>query len=190
MEWEAGRPLSTHVGVCVPCRRCTVCLENRAELWGLRMAVETVLSHRTWLSTFTLRPDCQYEALAVGLKKLGLAGVETTPEQELKARHVGIASLFVTPYWKRVRKQSGHTLRICQVMELTEAGLPHYHALVHEPDEFNTVTKRILQEQWHAGFCDHKLVENPKGAASYVAKYLTKAVKVGRVRASLRYGRV
>jgi hypothetical protein len=107
-------------------------------------------------------------------------------------------------YIKRVRKQCGSKLRYVAVLEKTKAGNPHYHMLVHEIDQNNTVTKAVLREQWASrhGFVDAVLVKDRSGtvagrmtggtaavaAARYVAKYLAKS-SLSRVRASKDYGR-
>lgn len=194
VEWAPGMSVSSMVGMTVPCRRCPPCLARRGCFWQMRMAMETLRSERTWMSTYTLSERNQYAALCAatsGTLKGGVVYDVSTPESELAARHRAIGELYITPYWKRVRKECGNSIRFVMVSELTKRGQLHYHALVHEPDSFNTVRKAVLKDQWDSrvGHSHHKLVNDPKKAAGYVAKYLTK-VSVHRVRCSLHYGRV
>lgn len=70
-------------------------------------------------------------------------------------------------------------------------GLPHFHLLIHEPDEAFPVRKDMMQSQWRLGFAHFKLVPNARDDgykfANYVTKYLTKSI-LCRARASLKYG--
>lgn len=70
-------------------------------------------------------------------------------------------------------------------------GLPHFHFLIHEPDQDRPVRKSVLKAKWALGFTDFVLVPSPDEGgnkfANYVTKYLTKSI-LCRARASLRYG--
>lgn len=70
-------------------------------------------------------------------------------------------------------------------------GLPHFHFLLHEPDENRPIRHSVLSAKWTMGHTDFKLIPSPgEGGnkfANYVTKYLTKSI-LCRARASLRYG--
>jgi hypothetical protein len=92
----------------------------------------------------------------------------------------------VTRWLKRVRKQSGASLRYLLVVEPHQDGFPHFHMLVHEAS--TQVSKRILEGQWNYGFSKWKLV--PPGEmrhVAYVCKYVAKSAQA-RIRASRQYG--
>jgi hypothetical protein len=108
------------------------------------------------------------------------------PAEQFSLRHTEI-SRELTKYLKRVRKESGAKFRFLLVAEAHKSGLPHYHLLLHEHDQFRPVRKSVLEAQWKAyGFSKWRLIEDER-AARYVCKYLSKDA-IARVRASIRYG--
>ena len=89
-------------------------------------------------------------------------------------------------YWKRLRK-AGHSFKYFVVVEphpgrgahRAHKGLPHLHWLLHEQGD--PIRKRELQAKWPFGFSKvvivggrSKRAADPKKAAAYVAKYLSK----------------
>jgi len=172
----------------VRCRKCRTCLAARSRLWSNRARREIEQSARTWFGTLTLRPEEHYLALAEVSRELGRRGTvidRLSPQEQFKERHRVIGK-SITKYLKRVRKESEAAIRYIIVAEAHKSGLPHYHALVHEPRMHSRVTERQLRKQWIHGFSKWELVEDGR-AARYVCKYLSKAAEA-RVRASQRYG--
>jgi hypothetical protein len=93
-----------------------------------------------------------------------------------------------TLWVKRVRKSVG-ALRYLVVAEAHADGFPHLHALVHEVDR--AIRWRDLVPEWRMGFMHARLVRDADAAASYVTKYVTKALYFKyRIRASQHYGRI
>ena len=183
-KWEPGDNGPMRVALWVPCRACQACLKSRARLWAARAEREIRVSARTWMCTYTLRPEEHYKALCAG-------SLRYPYEDEFIARH-NIISQEMTKYLKRVRKESGAKLRYILVCEAHKSGLPHYHALMHEPDPNRPVLKETLRDQWHVGFSRFKLVnqetrESIVKSGRYVSKYLSKSIRA-RVRASNAYG--
>lgn len=173
----------------VRCRRCDNCYRARRLHWTYRAGIEFALAPRTWLLTFTLKPEehllLQYKADLKYRRSTGnsLLGVPTPEQFPFLA---GEGFLLITKFFKRLRKNTKAPLRYMVTAEAHKSGLPHYHALVHETDK--AITKREFQENWQHGFSNAKLVLEPK-ACAYVAKYINKA-NAGRVRASLAYGKL
>lgn len=169
------------------CRKCANCLRHRARLWAARMAAETSAAHRTWFGTLTLRPEEQFLAAARAQKASGLGPAEwaALSRAERFQAHVAECQREITLWLKRVRKESGASVRYCLVSEPHKSGLPHFHVLVHEVGQA-VIRHRTLQGQWRLGFSSFKLADAK--SAAYVAKYLTKAASA-RVRASRRYGK-
>lgn len=168
------------------CRRCAQCLRERASRWTARARFELACARRSWLGTLTLSPSWQSHfgnlaALEVR-RKTGERFDDLPDEQQLIWRH-RLIQREVTLALKRLRA-SGASVRYLLVLEAHKSGLPHYHILLHEVSE--PVRKRTLEAFWRFGFCQWRLVDDPK-AARYVAKYLSKDA-AARVRASLRYG--
>lgn len=175
----------------IRCRKCAWCLAVRAALWRRRATSETMASVRSWMCTFTLSPDehCRVGWECVKADSRNGDVFERRPEDEQFRLRCAVIGRYFTRYWKRVRKESGAPLRYLLIAERhTEklAGLPHYHALVHERDALRPVRKRVLKSQWPYGFTDVKLVEDVE-QATYPCKYLSKEMAT-RVRASLHYG--
>ena len=170
------------------CRKCEPCLRARAAMWRIRAQDEIQRSVRTWFGTLTLSPDQHYVALcraSRSLRKRGQRFEELSPAAQFAARCNAIAP-EITKYLKRLRFESGASLRYILVAERHKSGLPHFHALVHECDPAAPVRKRVLKDQWKLGFSDWRLAE--PAAAGYVAKYLSKSAEA-RVRASQQYGK-
>lgn len=186
VEWEPGKAGPLSVGLWCPCRACGPCLKSRRNLWTMRSATEIRSSPRTWMCTYTLRPEEHYRALCAGSLRY-----PDEPDSFI-VRHRIISQEF-TRYFKRVRWESGAKLQYILVCEAHQSGLPHYHALVHEVTEFQPVRKEILRAQWTLGFSRFKLVEveskSIRKSARYAAKYLAKDTRA-RVRASRGYGNI
>ena len=174
----------------VRCRQCRQCLEARAHHWRMRAKSEWLAAHRTWFGTLTLSPD---RHVAVGAQAALWAGQNIegkdfnllSEAERFGARH-RVISKEITDYVKRLRKNSGASLRLMCVVEAHKSGLPHYHMLVHEVSPADVIRKRVLQRAWRWGFSSWKLVDDYR-AAGYVTKYLAKS-SLARVRASVDYG--
>lgn len=149
---------------------------------------ETNISPRTWFGTVTLSYG-SHELIAnrvrVRLRDNGI-DFESLPEDEQFSERVAEIGKELTKFFKRVRKNSGATMRYMLVSEKHKSGLPHFHMLVHECKEVQ-ITKRELHAAWTLGFTTWKLVKD-KNAASYVTKYISKASD-NKIRASLGYGK-
>jgi len=183
------------------CRRCVACLRMRRRLWTARACQEMRESSRTWLLTFTLRPEEQYRMLL----RSGVRGAGPTEEFDGRQRE---CSKEITKYLKRVRESAG-SFRYLVVCEAHKSGLPHYHGFIHERDK--AVPWECLSGHWHLGWIEAVLVKDGPlykevyyedgkrrwrwsaepgvqgKVARYAAKYLAKSV-LARVRASQRYG--
>lgn len=184
---ERGNPAPLRVIMQTRCRKCPPCLRARRTLWTARARRECEVAYRTWFGTLTLRPERQFEALTRARQSVARSGQDfdgLSPELQFAARTVEVGR-WLTLFLKRVRKQSGASLRYVAVYEPHESGAPHVHLLVHEADTVGT-SERMLRLQWKDGFSKWKLVTDRR-QASYVTKYLTKTAAV-RVRASSHYG--
>lgn len=171
----------------VECRRCPACLRKKAWQWRVRMMRELAVAPRTWFVTLTISPD-EHARLGAIASKTVPGFFDLDPEGQFPHRHA-LISKEITKFFKRLRKKGGK-FRYCIVAEAHKdklAGLPHYHALIHE-SVLSSVPKRLLQDEWKLGFSSAKLVDdNIVPTARYVAKYISKAM-LARVRASVRYG--
>lgn len=174
----------------VRCRKCRNCLRYRKSVWTARAIEEYRMAVRTWLGTFTLRPEEHDMVLNLCRKESSDRNEDfdvLTSELQFVRRHMKI-SKWLTLYLKRVRKNSGAKLRYLLVCEAHKSGLPHYHALIHETELERPVTKRCLELCWPHGFTNfHLLPQDEVRGATYACKYLNKSV-LARVRASQRYG--
>lgn len=170
------------------CRKCPTCLRHRAAQWRIRAEAEINAAPRTWFGTLTLRPEEQFKARCRAEQRLANGGTVFTKlsaSEQFREVHREIGR-DLTLWLKRIRKESGATLRYCLVAEAHKSGLPHYHCLIHEVNGSASVKERTLRLQWNAGFSKFNLVQN-KVAARYVCKYLSKS-SLARVRASIDYG--
>lgn len=183
---ESSFPLT--LTITLRCRKCDRCLKLRQRLWSDRARRETATARRTWFGTLTLKPETQLMMLSRARKRLSMQGIdfETLSFREQFAERVKQISLEITKYLKRVRKESGASLRYLLVAEHHKSGLPHFHMLVHELDEIG-VRHSTLSKQWGLGFEKWRLVSEPSEAL-YLTKYLSKTA-AARVRASRGYGR-
>lgn len=189
-HWEPGRDEPMRLILHVPCRKCSHCLRLRRNEWVARIRIEQARSDRTWFGTLTLSAE---EHLHARLRRAAMLRRKGTDFDSLapKVRYDELClevGAMLTRYFKRLRKQSGSSLKYVAVFEAHKSGLPHLHVLLHEYDG-RPVRKTALDGQWPHGFTHWRLV-TPDGVAaapSYVAKYLTKGG--AKVRASLRYGR-
>lgn len=179
------------IDLSVRCRRCPNCLGQRRAMWSARAVAEYRTAVRTWLGTFTLRPD-EHEMVRhlciIESAKTGQDFDLLTEGQQFVRKHQKI-SKWLTLWLKRVRKNSGAKMRYMIVCEAHKTGLPHYHALIHETQMDRQVTKRVLQGAWNHGFTNFKLLPIDEArAATYACKYLSKSI-LARVRASIDYGK-
>lgn len=184
---KGANPNSIGVIMHVKCRKCDLCRDERRRLWAARAKTETQQAVRTWFGTLTLSPEAHMRVLSNARARLSKGGTDFDAlpigEQFLE-RHREIGP-ELAKYLKRIRKNSGASLRILQVAEAHKSGLPHYHLLVHEQDPALPIRKHVLKEAWALGFSAWKLTEPER--AGYLCKYLSKN-SVARVRASLNYG--
>lgn len=172
------------------CRRCGPCLRLRRADWAMRARSEIAASVRTWFGTLTLSPQSHFKMLMRVSDRLRKGGTifETLSEAEQFAERHREISVEITKYLKRVRFNSGATLRMLLVVERHESGLPHYHMLVHETEVSKPVTYRQLASAWPYGHVMFNLVDtHDERTCWYVTKYLAKSSEA-RVRASLGYG--
>lgn len=181
------------VDLIIRCRKCKPCLRARRRHWAARANMESAMSARTWFCTLTFGPGdrdrAEQQAMALAAKD-GHAWSELDEGLKFVYQHKFTGPL-VTKYLKRVREQSEVPIRLIVIAEPHKDGVPHYHALLH--DVTGNLRYRVLHDQWiRHGFGEWKLVDTTKGAASYVAKYISKSYgdHVARVRASIGYGKV
>lgn len=171
----------------VACRKCERCLARRAAMWRIRATAEFRQSRRTWFSTLTLRPEVYVHILSRARHRLAKAGTDydalSFHDRYIEVEKEGFAE--IQRMFKRLRK-TGAKLRYLCVSEAHKTGVPHWHVLIHEPED--PIRHKSLSGAWQWGFARHKLVGDHK-AASYVVKYLAKSLSA-RVRASGRYGRM
>lgn len=174
----------------VRCRKCAKCLRFRQQLWAAKAIYEYRRSYRTWAATFTFSPakhDEIRDRIRHAESKQGSDYDELSEEEQLRLRHLA-CSRFLTLWFKRIRKNSKAKLRYMLVMELHKSGLPHYHALIHEPEREQKISKRILENAWPYGYTRFKLLPDEENErATYACKYLSKS-SLARVRASGAYG--
>lgn len=173
--------------VSVRCRKCTECLRKRAKLWTARAIDEIAASQRTWFGTLTLRPQEQFIARVKADKaasKAGSAWQSLTPDEQFKDI-VKQINPELTRWIKRVRKNTGASLRYLLVSEAHKSGDPHFHILLHEHE--GRAVKAKLEETWKLGFSHWRLCDRDKKAAIYACKYLAKSA-ITRVRSSAKYG--
>lgn len=184
-----GTNIPLTVTVEVRCRKCPHCLRYRTRVWAARAMYEYRASVRTWLGTFTFRPEEHDRILNLERHQYAQNNQDfdlLTEDQQFQSRHRR-CSKFLTLWAKRVRKNSAARLRYLLVLESHKSGLPHYHALVHEPEN-KGVTKRVLEAAWPHGFTNFRLIEDgERWGPTYACKYLNKSARA-RVRASQRYG--
>lgn len=171
------------------CRSCPECLAHRARLWTARAIDELRANNRTWFGTLTFAPHARFRAKLIAEHKVSTARreawCELSAEEQFQAiqREVGPD---VSLWLKRVRKETGATLRYLLVCEAHKDGFPHYHLLLHET--VGKATKSVLEKQWRLGFSHWRLVDREDvSAVTYCCKYLTKSA-LTRVRASKDYG--
>lgn len=88
-------------------------------------------------------------------------GVEWSPEHVSKA-------LRAMQEW--AKRKLGQRIPYLWVMELTKAGVPHYHVIVWMPARWR-MPKHDLRGWWPHG---HTRVERVRNAVGYVAKYASK----------------
>lgn len=190
-EYGPGKPVPLLVIMTVRCRRCGPCRRQRQAMWSARAILEYRQSYRTWLGTLTLRPEDHDMVLNMCRAYEAERGTDfevLSPAKQFLARHNRI-SRYLTLWLKRVRKNSSAKLRYLLVCEAHKNNLPHYHALIHEPECESRVTKRVLQAGWPHGFSSFKLLDDDESSgATYACKYLSKSA-LSRVRASVGYGR-
>lgn len=172
----------------VPCRNCSKCLWIRSQDWATRASIEVLRANRTWFGTMTLSPEMHYQmflqAKYAALKRSII--LDREPDGVQFVWRVKAINKEITLWQKRIRKNSGATLRFLNVAERHKSGMPHFHCLIHERN--GAVRWSELNGQWKLGFSKFKLVDDEKKAPMYVCKYLSKS-KEARVRASLRYGK-
>lgn len=184
--WQPNRTLCQKVR----CRKCAACLRQRARQWRERAIAEWRRAWhaglRTWFVTLTHHPEERYRLKLETEKRVGPGFHRLGPEDQARELF-RTAGKLPTRWLKRLRK-AGAKFRYLLVTEPHKDGFPHFHLLIHEVDDLNKLTKRLLQSQWaRHGFSQAKLVENA-GACSYVAKYLAKST-MNKVRPSRGYGR-
>lgn len=176
------------VEMTVRCRKCSNCLRLRAYQWRMRAMSEWRASGRTWLATLTLSPTSWTLLQAKTRVRLSRGGTDWDtlpgPSQFLEIESEGYRE--VQRWFKRLRKETGVSIRYLAVTEAHKSGLPHWHVLLHEATHERLSYNRQLKGSWTYGFDSYKLVRDA-AAAGYVCKYLGKDISA-RVRASLSYG--
>lgn len=184
----------------VRCRKCRECLKARAHHWAERAAMETLQAPRTWFGTLTFAPSSSWATEARAIAR-DVAAWDDPIARRWDEDQAGFANRvkaarfirmhqangpLLTKWLKRIRKESGASLRYMLVAEAHKDGRPHYHALIHETHDGGRVLHKTLSSQWIHGFSQFKLAD--PAAAKYVCKYLAKSAEA-RIRASLDYGR-
>ena len=183
-----GEPY-TRVHSDVRCRKCDPCLRARRAFWALagtaqhQAALDKGL--RTWFGTLTLTPEWQQTLLSRAHTRYLAAPDGSEPNWDDPACEVTFRLVRdeliseIQRYWKRLRKR-GHSFKYFLVVERHKSGLPHAHWLLHEA--VSPILKRELQQEWPFGHSNVSLVggrakraADPKRAAWYVAKYLSKS---------------
>lgn len=186
----------------VRCRRCAACLKARSHHWAERALLEVQSAERTWFGTLTFSPDEQWlmQARARVKSAGGFDEARTSQrwdegdaEYAARVRGAQFSRLhhangpLLTKWLKRIRKNSGATLRYILVAEAHKSGMPHYHCLIMQARNGPPILHRHLAKAWVHGFSQFKLAE--PGAVRYVCKYLAKSADA-RIRASLHFGRL
>lgn len=178
------------VELSLPCRKCDKCLQSRRNLWTDRATIETFEAQRSWFGTLTLNPwahDLIRDRCRVAMAGKDLDFDALSFKEQFIRRH-GMIGPELTKWLKRVRRNSGVTLRYMLVAEQHKNFLPHYHLLLHEQMGSTPLLYRHLKHSWELGFSQFKLVLEDRRAVRYVCKYLAKS-GAARVRASRFYGR-
>lgn len=197
--WQGTR---RDIELTVRCGKCPPCLRRRATFWRRRSEAElSQTPGRTWFATLTLRHEEHFKATLGASLRLAAQGVDfddLSEAEQFRERHRQIGP-ELTKWLKRVRKNSGASLRYVLVAEPhtgksgkgsgANLGLPHYHLLIHEGDESSPLRARHMRDAWTLGFSKVILVDQDaeRRHAAYVAKYLSKSASA-RVRASQGYG--
>lgn len=168
------------------CRRCSKCLRQRSRVWTARAIVETTASNRTWFGTLTLAPDRATQARYAADRRLTQRISDRSSSANQFTEMVNHVTPELTRFLKRIRKNSGASLRYLLVAEAHKSGVPHWHCLIHEYQ--GKATKRELDAAWRYGFSQFRLVETgSERVVRYACKYLSKTAMT-RVRASRGYG--
>jgi len=170
------------------CRKCSNCLLHRRRLWTARAMDEVQASTRSWFGTLTVNPMNRFSLGIAAERKRLRRGGETLSSLDPSEQFTILADELqaeATKWLKRVRAQSGASLRYLLVSEAHKSGFPHLHILLHE--QTAPIPKLMLERQWVLGFSHWRLIGQEAKASSYACKYLSKEART-RVRASLRYG--
>jgi hypothetical protein len=178
----------------VRCRKCKPCLRARTNYWGFAGMEQTRLAAgaggRTWFGTLTLDADWQEEFLHRARMAHGDPCAAWWDEPHCDERFARVRDELLKElqkYWKRLRK-AGHRFKYLAVFERHKSGLPHVHWLLHEQTR---ILKKDLQAEWPYGFTNVSIVggrsagaADPRKAAWYVVKYLSKSVQSRQVASS------
>lgn len=191
--WEGGRTLSLKVR----CRKCEGCRKERRMMWTARAAREWRQSTRTWFVTLTFRPEEHYALQC----KVRLEAADQGEDMDAMSPRDRLERYLVAyrdemdHYLMRLRKGlAGRGWKLTRfrylwVPEPHKSGAIHIHALLHEVSEDMPLRKERIEQAWGHGFVQAKLVKSEE-AARYVTKYLGKHHFEGRIRASLKYGKL
>lgn len=171
---EHGRDGVTVAEIAVPCRQCPQCVEIRRHSWIKRMLHEVEMASASYMVTLTLSTPARVQLRNECVARFGTM----PPTSEERCLHV---YKWVQLYLKRLRKNTGATLRYCAITEKHKDGTPHIHLLIHG----DVSRQSILGTKWGHGFRDCRIVRSD-GAVRYLAKYLSKDALA--VRASRQYG--
>lgn len=193
-QWRSkapGRATTTrlYLDMEVPCRKCETCRRRRANTWAAKAHAEMEQAYRTWFLTLTLNETTRMHTRARAQLLAAGDGIsyEALSETDQFRLWVKAAYPLFQKYMKRLRKEAG-PVRYLFVAEAHKDGVPHFHALLHEPAPTENLKERMLRDHWRGaghGFCEAKLADT--WSAWYTTKYLTKEVN-DRVRASFKYG--
>lgn len=153
------------------CGKCPTCRRKKSWDWTRRAIWESAHAPKTIMFTLTFRPR----------------GKHWKPTW---AECYGDAQKWMKRLRDHVQRKdpTGPRLRYLCSAELGERnGRFHLHVLVHGG---NSLTGRLGRSLWKQGVTNARIAEgsNRRRLARYVAKYATKGVGVGRVRASNGYG--
>lgn len=182
----------------VPCNSCQLCRWSKRKMWEERIVDELHKASRTWFCTLTASPQNHllWEMLAKGRKYTGGKMWHDLSEKQQGRLVNRVATPDLQKWIKRVRKSHGapKMLRHIIIPEFHTKklrGKPHFHVLIHEVSALYPIRKSQLDQTWHLGFTNFKLVDDSGQMGSYISKYVSKdEFHDGvRLKVSLGYGR-
>lgn len=191
-----GRPYET--ALLVACKKCAQCRQFRQMEWRQRILNEMEKSLYTYFLTLTFSEahlaGVMAESFALD-KYEGEKGFEHSAWKNHVRLYLGrlrkgrskkvIHAASVGSQGRNRFPFQGLKFRYFGVAEYgDERGRLHFHMVLHTD---RWIPAEILTNEWRSR-ADAQLVKSQEGLASYVSKYLTKSLTIGRPRASGSYG--